>query len=757
MWETNPTLPVPVMVASPPTLHDWQTRNRSFQDIGAFRWRSVTLGRSSGSGQGGGDPEQVRGATVTASLLRALGTQPRLGRLILDEEDRPNARPVVLISDSLWRRRFGASAAVLGEQVAVDGVAHEIVGVMPPGYQAPPPVVFRGRPPADRAELWVPLATDLPGGQRGAHNLTVVARLRPGVSTEFADGDVKRIAAEIAREHPDYKEWNARVVPLGGWVTESSRRSMSLLAAAVGFVLLLACANVANLLLARGIGRRREFAIRTALGAGRARLAVQVMAESLALGIAGGALGVLLALALVRVIVALGPATIPGVREAQLDLRAVAFAVAISLVSAILAGLVPALRVMSARVKDWLTERGAGAGPGAVRIQKGLVVAQMAFAMALLVNASLLVESFRQLRAVDPGFRPQQVLTGKVVLPASRYTDQAARIAFVERLLSEARAIPGVSAAGLADAVPMADNRQGTTFSRADAPPPAEGSVGRANFAFVTDGFFETLGMRVLQGRTFTDRDTAAVQRVVVINEQLARIEFGSENPIGRRARVGVATQTPFEIIGVVADDRHLGVDADPTPTFFIPYRQVGGMRELGLLVRTDADASAVIGGVRKVIRGLDAEMPFYQVQTMEQIVDASIATPRSLAWLLSGFAVSGLLLAAIGVFGVLSHAVTERTREIGVRIAIGASPSQVLGMVLQEGVLQVGLGVAVGTALAIGTSRLLSGLLFGVTTASMTPYVVVSLLLSVVSLVACAAPARRAMRVDPVNALRAD
>lgn len=749
IWETNPTLPVPVMVASPPTLFEWITRNQSFAAVGAFRWRNVTLG--------GGEPEQIRGATVTAGLLRALAVQPTLGRLFLDEEDGANAPPVVLIADSLWRRRFGSDHGVLGRTVPLDGVPHEIVGVMPATYMAPPPVVFRGLPPAARAELWVPLATDLAAGQRGAHNLTVVARLRPGVWVDVADADVKRIALEVGREHPDYREWSARVVPLAGWVTESSDRSMSLLAAAVGFVLLLACANVANLLLARGVGRRREFAIRAALGAGRGRLAAQVIAESLALALIGGVAGVALAVALVRLIVTLGPATIPGVREASLDLRALAFAGAASIAAAILAGLVPALRVMHSRMNEWLTERGAGQGVGGLRLQQVLVVGQIGLAMALLVTAGLLVESFRQLRTVDPGFRPERVVTGKVVLPIARYQDASARIGFVERLLADARAIPGVTVVGVSDAVPMADNRQGTSFSSADRPPAELEPPGRANFAWVTDGFFEALGMRLVRGRTFDPRDRPASPRVLVINDRLAREAFGDENPVGRQVRVGVSTAAPFEVIGVVGDDRHLGVEAEPTPTFFVPYRQFGAMSEVALIARVEGDGTAMVNSLRGVIRRLDSEMPFYQVRTMEEVVDASVATPRSLAWLLSGFAASGLLLAAIGVFGVLSHAVSQRTQEIGVRMAIGASPAEVLGMILREGLVQVGLGLVVGLGLAVGTSQLVSGLLFGITVGTPTPYVTVSILLVTVAVIACLAPARRAMRVQPAVALRGE
>jgi putative ABC transport system permease protein len=749
IWETNPSLPVPVMVASPPTLFDWMTRNRSFEAVGGFRWRNVTLG--------GGEPEQIRGATMTASLLRALGVQPRLGRFFLDDEDRPNALPVVLLSDSLWRRRFGATESVLGRTVPLDGVPHEIIGVMPAGYAAPPPVVFRGRPPAERAELWLPLATDLAGGQRAAHNITVVARLRPGIPIEAADADVKRIAAEVAREHPDYREWNARVVPLGGWVTESSQRSMSLLAAAVGFVLLLACANVANLLLARGVGRRREFAVRAALGAGRARLAWQVVLESLALAGVGAVAGTALAFGLVRLIVTLGPATIPGLREAVLDVRAMVFAALISIVAAVLAGMVPALRVMTADTRRWLSERGAGQGTGGIRIQKALVVGQVALAMALLVTAGLLVESFRQLRTIDPGFRPERVVTGKVVLPIARYADAAARIAFVDRLLAEARALPGVNAVGISDAIPMADSRQGTFFRRADSPTSDSSTPSNTNFAYVTDGFFEALGMRLVRGRTFVPQDERGSRRVVVINERLARLTFGTDDAIGRLVTVGISTQAPFEVIGIVGDDRHLGVESDATPTFFVPYRQLGAMREVALLARVAGDGQAMVNSLRAAIRRLDSEMPFYQIRTMEQVVDASVETPRSLAWLLSGFALSGLLLAAIGVFGVLSHAVSQRTQEIGVRLAVGASPGQVLGMIITEGLMQVGMGLVVGVGLALGISRLLSGLLFGVTVSAPAPYVVVSVLLLAVAMVACLAPGRRAMQIDPAVALRGE
>jgi predicted permease len=391
-----------------------------------------------------------------------------------------------------------------------------------------------------------------------------------------------------------------------------------------------------------------------------------------------------------------------------------------------------------------------------VRVQQALVISQVALAMALLVTASLLVESFRQLRAVDPGFSPERVITGKVVLPASRYPDTASRVQFVNRLLDEARALPGMVAVGVSDAVPMADNRQGTSFQRVDGPPADPTRPSTVNFAFTSDGFFESLGIRLTDGRTFVPQDAQGGRRVVLINERLARQTFGSERAIGRLVTVGISSQSPFEVIGVVGDDRHLGVDAEPTPTFFAPYR-LAAMREVAVLARVDGDAASMATQIRGIVRRLDSEMPFYQVRTMNQIVESSMATPRSLAWLLSGFAASGLLLAAIGVFGVLSHAVSQRTQEIGVRMAVGATPQQMLRMVVGEGLVQVSFGLLVGLGLALATSQLLGGLLFGVTTGSPVPYVVVAALLVSVVLLACLAPARRAMRIDPAVAIRGE
>jgi putative ABC transport system permease protein len=773
IWETPPNHPLPIMYASPPNLHEWQVRSRTLAAMGGFQWRDVTLG--------GSDPERIRGARLTAGLLPALGVQPQVGRLFLPEEDRAGGPPVVIISDALWRRRFQQDAGILGRTVPIDGVRTQIIGVMPPGFECPPAVVLRGPAPSERAELWVPHATNLEAGQRGAHYLAVIGRLRPGASFESADREMNGIQAQIEREFPDYRGWRANVVPLVAQVTDASRRAVSLLVAAVAFVLLLACANVANLLLARGVGRRREFAIRTALGAGRWRLALQVISECLALALAGGIVGLALAAGLVRIIVLLGPLSMPGLRDVQINARTAMFAVGASLLAAVLAGAIPAAGVIRSRLAGWLADRSGGAGPGGLRAQQVLVVGQIGMAVALLVTAALLVESFRQLRAVDPGFQPERVTTAKLTIPASRYPDAAARVRFVEALLAAISSLPAVVSAGVIDAVPIADNRQGTSFERLDGPAADPSAAQNANVAWITEGYLESMGVPLLAGRTFTERDGPGAERVVIINRRLARQVFGDADPLGRLVRVGNSTQAPFQVIGVVGDERHTGIETEATASFFVPYRQVASPNSIAMVVRTAAApapaASALaslfgpltssvtnaIGldvtgrAIRAAVRRLDPELALFQVRTMEQVVDAAVATPRSMAWLLSVFAVSALMLAAIGVFGVMSHAVSQRTREIGVRMAIGASPHRVLGAILGEGVTQVGWGLVLGAVLSLLIARLLSRLLYGVSALSIAPYLIVVALLGTVSLIACLVPARRAMQIDPAVALRAE
>jgi putative ABC transport system permease protein len=489
----------------------------------------------------------------------------------------------------------------------------------------------------------------------------------------------------------------------------------------------------------------------------------------------------MLAAALIRLMVLLGPASMPGLRNATLDARTMLFAIGASMAAAVLAGAIPALGVMRSRLAGWLADRSGGSGPGTLRAQQALAIGQIGLAVALLVTAALLVESFRQLRSVDPGFTPAQVTTAKFTLAPARYPDNAAKIRFVDQTLARLRELPGVSSVGLIDAVPIADNRQGTSFVRLDAPAADPTASQNANVAWITEGYFEALGVPLMAGRTFTAEDGPGRDRVVMINRLLARQVFGTEDPIGRLVRVGASTQAPFQVIGVVGDERHVGVDIEATPSFFLPYRQVPTQRDLSIVVRSTAASApaaspwrslmaplglagrdaiagdAVAAAIRAAMRRLDPDLALFNVRTMEQVVDAAVATPRSMAWLLSSFAMSSLLLAAIGVFGVMSHAVGQRTREIAVRMAIGASPNRMLGAILGEGLAQVGLGLVAGVILSIVTARLLSGLLFGVSATAVTPYLIVAAVLAVVSMIACLVPARRAMNIEPASALRGE
>ena len=599
IWETSPTIPLPVMYASPPNLYEWQQRSKTFSSMGGFQWRDVTMG--------GVEPERIRAARVTAGLLPTLGVQPRMGRWFLPEEDRDNG------SSGHGHQRRAVAAALSAEpqhhrthhsdRRGADGDhRRDAAGVR---------VSARGgasRHAAGGAGRVVDPACDQPRGRPARRALSrdhrpargrIDDRVRksrdqrhPGADRALVSGlpDVARARGAAGR---------------AGHVELATR--VGLLVAAVGFVLLLACANVANLLLARGVGRRREFAIRTALGAGRGRLAMQVIVESAALAIAGGAAGLVLAIALVRVIVLLGPASMPGLQSVEIDFRTALFAVAASIAAALLAGVIPAVGVMRTRLANWLADRSGGSGPGAMRAQQALAIGQIGLAVALLVTASLLVESFRQLRAVDPGFKPAQVTTAKLTLSAVRYPDAATRTRFVDQLLSSLRELPGVDAAGLIDAVPLADNRQGTSFVRLDGPPADPTASPNANVAWITEGYFESIGVPLIAGRTFTAEDTQGRDRVIVINRLLAKQVFGTEDPLGRQVRVGASTQAPFQVIGVVGDERHVGVDADATPSFFVPYRQVPAGRDLSIIVRSAGQPAEAVSAITSFLGPLGA------------------------------------------------------------------------------------------------------------------------------------------------------
>ncbi|HYE90023.1 MAG TPA: ABC transporter permease [Terriglobales bacterium] len=728
--------------ASPANFADWRERAESFEAMAAVEPYGHNL-------TGQGEPENFRSWLASEGFFRVMGTDALHGRTFLPEEHAPGGPRAVVLSHGLWQRRFGGDAGLVGRTLLLNGRPHTVVGVMPPEFDYP-----AGR------ELWAARAvTERERQDRGSSYWQVVGRLKAGVTPEQARAEMDSIAAQLAEEYPQTNAAiKATVVPLGEQLTGHIRPALLVLLAAVGLVLLVACANVANLLLVRGVARRKEIAIRTALGATRGHLVRQLLAEALALGMAGAVIGSLLSFWAVAVVRVTAPATMPRLEEVQVNARVLAFALAAGLLSAMLFGLAPLLQAARGRLAEWLHERGGGGGmPSARRSQHILVVAEVSLALVLLVGAGLLVESFVRLRSVDPGFRREDVLTAKVMLPARRYGTREQQVTFVEDAIARLSALPGVLRVAITNAAPLADNREGTSFQIEGAPPWPRGQEPHVNWNIVTPGYFAVLGIPLAAGRAFDDRDRPDTPPVVMINETLASRHFPGENPIGRRIRVGFASGTPRVIVGVVKTERHAGMTAEPHNGVYVPMSQFPRAGQLTILARTASEPAASGPAVRQTIREIDPALAVFQVQPMSHVAADAIAAPRFSAVLLSTFASVALLLAAVGLYGVLSHAVSQRTREIGIRMALGASRGAVLQMVVGRGVALAGIGVAAGLIGAVVIVRAFATLLFGVSSTNLPTYVLSGFLLLLVGAGASYVPARRATRVDPVIALRTE
>jgi putative ABC transport system permease protein len=627
---------------------------------------------------------------------------------------------------------------------------------MPDAFTFPPPIAFEGAPAPVTNDVWTPLGVDLAGGQRGAHYLLALARLRPGIDAAAAERELSGIAAQIAREHPaSNADWTVRVVSFAQQVTGDQRPALLALSIAVGLVLLLACANVASLLLARGVGRRREMAVRAALGATRSRIVRQLLTETLLLSFAGGAAGLLLASWFVRSVRGLGGPLLPRLNEVALDPRALVFTAAACVAAALIFGIVPALQLSHGRMPEWLKERRGAPRTGIM--QPALVVTELALSLVLLAGAALLGESFVRLTATDPGFHTDRTLTAHFTLPEMRYPNREARAAFVERMLERLRVAPGIVAAGTIDALPLADDRQGTGFSIEGEPPSEAVANAGVNFSFVSPGYFEALGIPLLRGRLFDTRDRADSAPTIIINQAMARRFFNERNPVGRRITVGFNTRAPREIVGVVGDERHVALDREPPPGVYVSYLQFGWSSRLTVAARTDGEPALAADQLREIVRGIDPQLALYDVRTMEQVVSDSVSRPRFAALLLANFASVALLLAGIGVYGVISQLVGHRTQEFGVRMALGAAPADVAQLVIRFGIKLAAFGTLVGVPAAFAFSRVLQGLLYGVTASNPLTYASVAVVLVATAVFAAIIPAHRATRLDPLIALRAE
>ena len=734
--ETSGDMPV-----SPPTFLDWRSQARSFEAISAYSEEAFVV-----TGRGG--PENVASAAVTGNFFELLGVRPEVGRSFVPEEDHVNSHPVVILSDELWRSRFGSDRAVTGRSITLDGKSYEVVGVAPPRFNYPP-----------GTQIWTPLMPRTAEGLtiRGAHILNVLGRLKDGVALSQATADLNTIQRRIALEDSDYRNYGAHLVPLQEHIVGEVRPALLVLLGAVGFVLLIACANVANLYLAQAATRGREMAIRLAVGASGGRVVRQLLTESTMMAFVAGGLGILLALWGVDALVALNPQKLPRADEIGVNGQVLAFALAVSLLTGVLFGLAPALQARKLNLAAGL--KGGGfhlvGGPSHNRLRSLLVVLQTALAFVLLVGAGLMLNSFVRLLHVNLGFRPQQVIAFRLALPNSRYPDPQHQEAFFQQLLDRVKALPGVRSVGMATNMPVSGQSMTSPVIIAGRPTPS-GERTLVQQVVVDPGYFRTMGIRLEDGRFFSGYDNQEATPVVIVNQAFVRRFFPGENPLGKRLRTFFGKDVMRDVVGVVGDVKHKGPAAVTPPQVCVPYAQEPGPY-MTVAVRADVGPAVMIPAVRSVVLAIDKDEPLDQVATMESLLSESVAQPRFYSWVLGAFAALAMILTAVGIYGVMSYSVTQRVHEMGVRLALGAMQGDVLRLVIGQGLLLAGIGIAAGLGSALALTRFLASLLYGVKPTDPLTLVAVSLFFTVVALLACYIPARRATKVDPMVVLRSE
>jgi predicted permease len=727
---------------------------RAFQDLGAFKSDAFNL-------VGTGEPALVDGVRVSAGFFPALGVSPALGRAFTADEDQPGHGQEVILGHALWRDRFGGDSGILGRLVNLNGEAYTVIGVMPAGFAFPRgeemPISF-DFPRA--AQLWVPLAlAQAPQFHPGWEDLAVIGRLKPNVSTAQAQTELDLFAERLDREIPSQKGWfKCQATPLAEQVAGDTRSPLVLMLGAVGVVLLIACANVANLLLTRAVGRKKEFTLRAALGAGRGRLIRHLLTESLLLATAGGLAGLLLAVASIHLVKVLGPSNIPRLRDVGLDLPVLAFVVATSLLTGVLFGLAPAIGARWTNLIEGLKEGVQRAGGGSSpRLRNALVVCEVALALVLVTAAGLLVQTFVHVLGADPGYKPAHVLTFQMSLPSRKYTDSKRIVAVYQEALARLRSVPGVQSAGVVTVAPMAGATDGSSVRFSNLPPITGQAKSVAAYSIISPGYFAAVGATLLRGRDFLETDTAEALPVAVINNAMAKKFWPGENPIGKQVGPGSRTYPLMTVIGIVADIRQISLREEPAPQLYVMYKQKPwpSMLTLQIALRARSNPTSVIANVREAIRSVDRDLPVAKVATLATLADDTLASTRFSMVLLGAFGALALLLASIGMYGVISYSVQQRRQEIGIRMALGARRRQVFGMVVGQGARLAALGIAIGMLAALGATRVMASFLYGIRTTDPMTFAAVALVLAAVALLACYLPARRAMRVDPISAIR--
>jgi len=753
LWGTVQRARIERRGASYPDYLDWRAQAKSFEDVAAFDGQTLTLA-------GAVEAERIPVEFVSAPYFSLLGVQSAHGRTFTADEDAV-ATPayVAVLSDGLWKRRFGADPDVVGKPVPLNNRAYAVIGVMPPG--------FKGL--TDNADLWVPFAVYAPPqvmANRGTRGFAALARLKPGVTVAAAQSDLDAVSRQLESAYPDTNEKRAvQVSPLGTELFGALRPALLTLMAAVAFVLLIACANVANLSLARSEARRREMAVRTALGASRGRVVRQLITESCVLTLTGAVMGLAVARASVLTLMAQSPVTFPTFVAPGLDVRVAAFTVVVSLVCGILVGLVPGLQARAVDVSSALKETARGSeGRRSQRVRDALVVAELAMAVVLLVGAGLMIRSVRNLAALDPGFDPRALLTLRVSIPRGTLPAASGTTApvptpppvYARTLIERLHAVPGVAAVGVGTDLPLDGNASATLFAAEGMPPVTAQNVPRAYTHRISPEFFAALRIPLVAGRTFTESELTPTSTSVIVSEGVIKRFWPAQDPVGKRIKFGSLTSSSpwYSIVGVVGDVKYRGLPENPTadPDIYLPFAERNS--QYAFAVRTSVPPSSLIAPIRAVIRNADPSIPIYQVATMEEMIGSQTAQSRFTMWLMGVFALIAMALSVIGIYGVMSYLVTQRTREIGIRVALGAAGSDILRLVVASGARLIAIGIAIGLAAAFALQRVVASLLFGVTAADVASVVAVAVL-AAVALVACYLPAARATRVDPLHALR--
>jgi putative ABC transport system permease protein len=721
-----------------PNFLDWREKNSVFEHLAAYEYRSFNI-------TGQAEPERVRGSATSANLFWVLGVRPFLGRDFLVEEDRPGGNRVVILSYGLWQRRYGSDPHIIGKTITLDDNSSTVVGVMPANFRFP-----------FQSEMWTPLApySEQMRSRRHYTYLGVIARLKTSISLAQAQSEMDVIARRIDQQYsPGARVWGITIIPLYEAVVGQYRSTLLFLQGAVSFVLLIACANCATVLLAQAVARHREIAVRLMLGASRSRIARQLLTENSPLVMLGGGLGLLLALWGNKILLGLNP-RLPRMSELSMDARVLSFTLILSLLTGLIFGLAPVLQALKTKFNEALKEGGQSVAGGvrSKRLFDILVVTEIGLTMVLLIGAGLMIRSFLRLKEVDPGFNPKNLLTMQIDLPRSKYAEGHQLVAFFQRAIERIEALPGVQSVGIVSYLPFTGASLGRSFTIVGRPP-STGQSFSADYRTINGRYFRTMGIPLKSGREFSERDTQESSPVVIVNEQVVQQFFAGENPLGQHIKIGTEPGS-HEIVGVVGDVKHTRLDIESKPEIYVVYAQ-SPERSMALVVRTVSNPLNTAAAVRGAVLTIDKDQPVGDLQTMEQRLATSLSQPRLYAMLLGFLGSVALILSIFGTYGVISYSVRQRTHEISVRMALGAQRRDLLKLIVGQGMVLALIGVAIGVVAALALTRILSSLLYGVSTTDVSTYAGISLLVVGVASLACYIPAVRAAKTDPMVALR--